>query len=133
VLVGVPGDEGGGEPGALLVEEADGGVDVGDDGEGDLGGGFPLPFVAEAVRGYQLGLGLDDVALGAGDGALLEPLGGDQALEALDDVERFVTALRGRCYPGLSLESAVFPDEFHVRVPQLNLTRGLRLVFDAPR
>ncbi|MEZ5376762.1 MAG: alpha/beta hydrolase-fold protein [Acidimicrobiales bacterium] len=54
-------------------------------------------------------------------------------LDMVDDTERFAAVLRSRNYPSLRLESVVLPDEFHVTVGPLHLSRGLRSVFDAPR
>ena len=54
-------------------------------------------------------------------------------LDMVDDLEQFVDRLRGRGYPSLDLRCDVFADEFHVTVPFLVLSRGLRYVFDAPR
>lgn len=36
-------------------------------------------------------------------------------------------------FESLDIARAVFPDEFHVTVPQVNLSRALRFLFDAPR
>jgi predicted alpha/beta superfamily hydrolase len=47
-------------------------------------------------------------------------------LDMVDDLARFVAALDGRGYPSLSMEHAVFPDEFHATVPALVLTHALR-------
>lgn len=54
-------------------------------------------------------------------------------IDMVDDARRFVGALRRRAYPGLRLHSDVFPDELHVTVPLLTLSRDLRVLFDAPR
>ena len=54
-------------------------------------------------------------------------------IDMVDDMERLVNRLKGRGYPSLTIASAVFPDEFHVTVPQLNLSRALRFLFDSPR
>jgi predicted alpha/beta superfamily hydrolase len=54
-------------------------------------------------------------------------------IDMVADTERIVSALRSRNYPSLEIESAVLPGEFHVTVPQLNLSRSLRYLFDAPR
>jgi hypothetical protein len=48
------------------------------------------------------------------------------------DTGRFVAALRGRGFPSLEIDSVVLPGEFHITVPQLNLSRSLRFLFDAP-
>jgi hypothetical protein len=53
----------------------------------------------------------------------------DQYLDMVDDVVRFAAALRSREYPSLELTTAVYPDEFHVTVPALVFTRGLRHFF----
>jgi predicted alpha/beta superfamily hydrolase len=53
-------------------------------------------------------------------------------LDMVDDLQRFVDQLAGRDYPGLRLRHEVFPDEFHITVPFVNLSRGLRWSFDAP-
>jgi predicted alpha/beta superfamily hydrolase len=53
-------------------------------------------------------------------------------IDMVADMQRMVSVLTSRNYPGLQLESAVFPDEFHITVPLLNLTRALRYLFDAP-
>jgi hypothetical protein len=37
-----------------------------------------------------------------------------------------------RRYPALNLSSETFPGEFHITVPPLALSRGLRYAFDAP-
>jgi hypothetical protein len=49
------------------------------------------------------------------------------------DTERMVDSLRGRQYPSLELANVVHPDEFHITVAHLNLSRSLRHLFDAPR
>ena len=54
-------------------------------------------------------------------------------IDMVADMERMVSSLARRDYPSLELASAVFPDEFHITVPLLNLTRSLRHLFDAPR
>lgn len=53
-------------------------------------------------------------------------------LDMVDDTQRFAAALEARAYPSLELRSVVLPDEFHVSVGPLHLSRGLRFVFDAP-
>ena len=35
-------------------------------------------------------------------------------------------------YPGLAMRHAVLPEEFHVTVAPLVLSRGLRYLYDAP-
>jgi pimeloyl-ACP methyl ester carboxylesterase len=50
-------------------------------------------------------------------------------LDMVEDLRRFTERLRGRGYPHLDLELAVFPGEFHATVPATVLTRGLRHFF----
>jgi predicted alpha/beta superfamily hydrolase len=50
-------------------------------------------------------------------------------LDMVDDMVRFAVALRSRDYPSLDLTTAVYPDEFHVTVPAVVLTRGVRHFF----
>lgn len=50
-------------------------------------------------------------------------------LDMVEDLRRFAERLASRGYPGLDLEVAVFPDEFHATVPATVLTRGLRHFF----
>ena len=54
-------------------------------------------------------------------------------IDMVADSERMVAALRSRSYPSLEVGSVVLPDEFHVTVAHLNLSRSLRNLFDAPR
>jgi predicted alpha/beta superfamily hydrolase len=55
-------------------------------------------------------------------------------LDMVDDLLRFTERLGARGYPGLAMEVAVLPDEFHATVPATVLTRGLRRFFaEAPR
>ncbi len=58
---------------------------------------------------------------------------GLRSIDMVADTERMVAALRTRQYPNLDIGSVVLPDEFHVTVPHLNLSRSLRYLFDAPR
>jgi predicted alpha/beta superfamily hydrolase len=53
-------------------------------------------------------------------------------IDMVADTERMVARLRSRNYPSLEIESTVLAGEFHVTVPQLNLSRALRRLFDAP-
>ena len=53
-------------------------------------------------------------------------------LDMVDDLQRLVNRLEHRNYPGLQAHCVVLPDEFHVTVPPLILSRGLRHLFDAP-
>jgi predicted alpha/beta superfamily hydrolase len=54
-------------------------------------------------------------------------------IDMVDDLDRFVARLRSRRYASLDLHHEVFPGEFHVTVPFLTLSRGLRALYDAPR
>jgi predicted alpha/beta superfamily hydrolase len=54
-------------------------------------------------------------------------------LDMVDDLARFVDALRRRGYPSLELEAIVFPDEYHVTVPGTVLSHGLRHTFERDR
>ena len=57
------------------------------------------------------------------------------ALRPIDMVQnalQLAEVLRSRQYPHLRLDFAVFPDEFHVTVGSLSLSRALRSLFDAP-
>jgi predicted alpha/beta superfamily hydrolase len=54
-------------------------------------------------------------------------------IDMVEEMQRLVKRLKDRCYPSLTIASAVFPDEFHVTVPHLNLSRALRFLFEAPR
>jgi predicted alpha/beta superfamily hydrolase len=47
-------------------------------------------------------------------------------------MQHFVETLSGRGYPSLNVTAQVFPDEFHITVAPLVLSRGLRWLFDAP-
>jgi len=54
-------------------------------------------------------------------------------IDMVADTERMVALLRSRNYPSLEIDSVVLADEFHITVAQLNLSRALRHLFDAPR
>jgi predicted alpha/beta superfamily hydrolase len=54
-------------------------------------------------------------------------------IDMVDDMERMAATLRSRNYPGLRLDTEVFPDEFHITVPTLTMSRALRVLFDSPR
>jgi predicted alpha/beta superfamily hydrolase len=54
-------------------------------------------------------------------------------IDMVADTERMAASLRARHYPNLDLAGTVLPDEFHITVPHLNLSRSLRYLFDAPR
>ena len=53
-------------------------------------------------------------------------------IDMVADTERMVAQLRSRQYPSLQMASVVLPEEFHITVPHLNLSRSLRYLFDAP-
>jgi predicted alpha/beta superfamily hydrolase len=54
-------------------------------------------------------------------------------LDMVDDLRRLVGRLESRNYPGLDARCVVLPDEFHVTVAPLILSRGLRHLYHAPR
>jgi predicted alpha/beta superfamily hydrolase len=54
-------------------------------------------------------------------------------IDMVADTEKMAAALRSRNYPSLEIDSVILPDEFHVTVQHLNLSRALRYLFDAPR
>jgi predicted alpha/beta superfamily hydrolase len=54
-------------------------------------------------------------------------------IDMVADTERMVDRLRSRAYPSLAIDSTVLAGEFHITVAQLNLSRGLRHLFAAPR
>jgi uncharacterized protein len=54
-------------------------------------------------------------------------------IDMVANTERMVAALKSRNYPSLAVDSIVLPDEFHVTVAHVNLSRALRHLFDAPR
>jgi predicted alpha/beta superfamily hydrolase len=56
----------------------------------------------------------------------------ERDVDMVADAERLVTSLRRREFPSLAIDSVVLPGEFHITVPQLNLSRSLRHLFDAP-
>lgn len=56
-----------------------------------------------------------------------------RTIDMVDDMLAVVRTLERRAYPGLRLASKVFPGEFHVAVPLLTLSRGLRVLYGAPR
>lgn len=58
---------------------------------------------------------------------------GARRIDMVADLLRMAERLADRGYPSLELRSEVLPDEFHVTVPLLNLSRALRHLFDAPR
>jgi predicted alpha/beta superfamily hydrolase len=60
-------------------------------------------------------------------------IAGAWPIDMVDDLLRLAQRLEGRGYPGLDLSWHVYPDEFHITVPQLCLSRGLRTILGAPR
>ena len=54
-------------------------------------------------------------------------------LDMVDDLHRLVDRLESRNHPGLDAHRVVLPDEFHVTVAPLILSRGLRHLLGAPR
>lgn len=54
-------------------------------------------------------------------------------IDMVADTERMAASLRDRGYPSLEIDSVVLPDEFHITVQHVNLSRALRYLFDAPR
>jgi predicted alpha/beta superfamily hydrolase len=54
-------------------------------------------------------------------------------IDMVADTKRMVVALRARRYPNLNIASVVVPDEFHITVQHVNLSRSLRYLFDAPQ
>jgi predicted alpha/beta superfamily hydrolase len=54
-------------------------------------------------------------------------------IDMVADTERMAVSLRTRRYPNLNIASVVVPDEFHITVPHVNLSRSLRFLFDAPQ
>lgn len=84
------------------------------------------------------GVGADETQDGRAREAVNLPAA-DQAkataryIDMVADTQRMIDALISRNYPSLAITSEVFPDEFHVTVATLNLSRGLRRLFDAPQ
>jgi hypothetical protein len=54
-------------------------------------------------------------------------------IDPIADQNRLVAALQSRHYPSLVMESEILTSEFHMTVGQLNLSRSLRCLFNAPR
>jgi hypothetical protein len=54
-------------------------------------------------------------------------------IDMVADMARKVGQLQGRRYPALNLRSETFPGEFHITVPPLVLSCGLRSIFGAPQ
>ena len=59
-------------------------------------------------------------------------IAGLRHIDMLADAQRLVAQLRSRNHPSLVIDSVVLPDEFHITVPFVNLSRSLRFLFDAP-
>jgi predicted alpha/beta superfamily hydrolase len=84
------------------------------------------------------GIGSEETNEGrAREASRLDPEGRAKAsaiyLDMVDDMRRLTEQLAARQYPSLRMRSEVFADEFHITVPFVNLSRGLRWLFDAPR
>ena len=60
-------------------------------------------------------------------------LAGLRYIDMVADTQRMVDLLRSRNYASLEIDSVVMPDEFHITVPPVNLSRSLRCLFDTPR
>ena len=58
---------------------------------------------------------------------------GARYIDTVGDMARMAGQLQRRRYPGLNLRSEIFPGEFHITVPPLVLSRGLRYAFNAPQ
>lgn len=59
-------------------------------------------------------------------------LAGAWPIDMLADARRLAARLSGRGYPGLRLDLLEWPGEMHLSVWPATLSRGLRLLFDAP-
>jgi uncharacterized protein len=57
---------------------------------------------------------------------------GARYIDMVADMARLTGRLRDRRYPALNLRTEIFPGEFHITVPPLALSRGLRYAFGAP-
>jgi len=64
--------------------------------------------------------------------AEIQALARARPIDMVADTLRMVERLDSRGYPSLELESIVFPEEFHITVWPLSLSRALRHLFDAP-
>lgn len=53
-------------------------------------------------------------------------------IDMVADMARMTGRLQQRRYPALNIRSETFPGEFHITVPPVALSRGLRYAFDAP-
>ncbi len=56
----------------------------------------------------------------------------DGPLDLVADAERMVSALRGRAYPSLVIDSEVLAGEYHETALPVNLSRSMRYLFDMP-
>jgi uncharacterized protein len=54
-------------------------------------------------------------------------------IDMVADTQRMYGLLRERNYASLEIDSIVMPDEFHITVAPVNLSRSLRFLFDAPQ
>ena len=57
---------------------------------------------------------------------------GARYIDMVADMARLTGRLQHRQYPALNLRTETFPGEFHITVPPLALSRGLRYAFGAP-
>lgn len=57
---------------------------------------------------------------------------GARYIDMVADMARLTGRLQHRRYPALNLRTETFPGEFHITVPPLALSRGLRYAFGAP-
>jgi hypothetical protein len=62
---------------------------------------------------------------------IVEAAGSRPAETIVADMARMTGRLEGRRHPALNLRSETFPGEFHITVPPLILSRGLRYAFGA--
>jgi uncharacterized protein len=58
---------------------------------------------------------------------------GARYIDMVADMGRLTGRLQQRRYPALNLRTETFPGEFHITVPPLALSRGLRYAFGAPQ
>jgi uncharacterized protein len=58
---------------------------------------------------------------------------GARYIDMVADMTRLTARLQHRRYPALNLRTEIFPGEFHITVPPLALSRGLRYAFGAPQ
>jgi predicted alpha/beta superfamily hydrolase len=62
-----------------------------------------------------------------------QAIAGLRYIDMVADTERMVDQLRRRAFPSFVVDKVVLPNEFHVTVAAVNLSRALRFLFDAPR